>query len=162
MTAPADTLVGKPINRVDGRAKVTGAALFAADHPIPDALHAVMVTSTIASGRIVLVDDAVARTMPGIVAVLTPANAERLPDGGKAAVDPPAGRALTLLQDDVVHYNGQPVAVVVADTLEHAKAAADAVRMRYMADTPKLDFSGSLASAYPPKSIMGKQPAIRN
>ena len=72
-----------------------------------------MVTSTIAAGRVLQVDDEIARHMLGVAAVLTSANAEKLPDGGKAAINPPAGRAMSLLQDDEVHYNGQPIAVVV-------------------------------------------------
>ena len=158
MNTPAGSLIGKPLNRTDGRAKVTGAALYTADQPIRGVLHAVMVTSTIASGRILQIDDAAAKTMRGVVAVLTSANAGKLPEGGKAAVNPPAGRVMSLLQDDEVHYNGQPIAVVVADTLEHAKAGAEVVRVRYQGADAKLDFGAARANAYSPKQVLGKKP----
>ena len=79
MNTPANSLIGKPLNRTDGRAKVTGAALYTADQPIRGVLHAVMVASTIAAGRVLQVDDEAAKNMRGVIAVLTPANAEKLP-----------------------------------------------------------------------------------
>ena len=83
-----------------------------------------VVLSTVASGRIAGMDSAAARAMPGVLAVITHENAQRLPEGGKAAVKPPAGRVLSLLQDDAVHYNNQPVAVVVAESLDQAQEGA--------------------------------------
>ncbi len=85
-----------------------------------------------------------------MITVLTPMNAPRLPQGGKAAVNPPAGRVLALLQDDVVAYNNQPIAVAVADTLERAAQAARLVRVVYAPAGAKLDFAVAKASAYPP------------
>src|SRR5205814_5660860 len=67
-------------------------------------------------------------------------NAQRLPEAGRAAVKPPAGRVLTLLQDDLVHYNGQPIAVIVADTVEHARDAARLVRVEYAIEPALLRF----------------------
>ena len=153
-----NAVTGQPIDRRDGRAKVTGAARYAADQPVKNPLHAVMVTSTIASGRVARIDDGVAKRMPGVVLVMTPANAQKLPKDGKGAVEPPAGRVMTLLQDDRVLYFGQPIAVVVADTLEQAKAGADAVRVAYAADRAVLDFDAAKSSAHPPKK-MNKGPA---
>jgi xanthine dehydrogenase YagR molybdenum-binding subunit len=99
------------------------------------------VTSTIASGRISAIDSAAAEKMPGVLAVLTHRNAPRLPAGGSAAAGPPAaGRVLNLLQDDKVNYNRQPIALVVADTLEHAADAARRVRVRYQAERATTDF----------------------
>ncbi len=148
----SNAVVGKPLDRRDGRAKVTGTALYAADHPVR-ALHAVLVTSTVASGRIAGLDTLAATGSPGVVKVMSHLDAPKLPDGGNGALNPPAGRAMTLLQDDRVRYQGQPIAVVVADTLEHAKAGADAVRVRYGATTAVLDFDAAKASAYPPKKL---------
>ncbi len=154
---PSDAVTGKPLDRRDGRAKVTGTALYAADQPVKDVLHAVLVTSTIAAGRIVKLDDTAALRSPGVVYVLSHTNAPKLPDGGKAAVDPPAGRVMTLFQDPAILYNGQPIAVVVADTLEHAKAGAEAVRTSYAGATAALDFVAARPSAYtPPKFSKGK------
>ena len=110
--------VGQGIDRVDGTLKVTGRAPFAAEFAAPGLVHAVLVTSTVPSGRIVRMDIAAALALPGVIAVLTPMNAPRLPQQGQAAVNPPAGRVLSVLQDDVVAYNNQPIAVAIADTLE--------------------------------------------
>src|SRR6185295_19183774 len=144
-------IVGQGIDRVDGRLKVTGRAPFAAEFAVPGLVHAVLVTSAVASGRIVRMGVAAASAVPGVVAVLTPMNAPRLPQGGKAGVNPPAGRVLSLLQDDLVAYHRQPVAVVVADTLERAAQAARLVRVVYATGPAKLDFAAAKPSAFPPQ-----------
>ena len=113
-------ITGQGIDRVDGTLKVCGRAPFAAEFAVPGLAHAVLVTSNVASGRIVRMNVAAASALPGVIAVLTPMNTPRLPQKGQAGVEPPAGRVLSLLQDDVVSYNNQPIAVAVADTLERA------------------------------------------
>lgn len=133
--------IGAPMNRVDGRLKVTGGARFSAEMPIANVAHAVMVTSTIARGRVTRMDTSAAERAPGVLAVLTPSNAPRLPNGPKPALEPPAGRVLSLMQDDLVHYNGQPIGLVVADTLEHATAAASLVRATYTPSKSELDMA---------------------
>ncbi len=133
--------VGTPMNRVDGSLKVTGSARYSAEIPTDNVAHAVMVTSTIARGRITSMDTSAAERVPGVLAILTPFNAPRLPSEGKAAVNPPAGRVLTILQDDGVHYNGQPIALAIADTLEHATAAAHLVRAEYAAEPMVIDMA---------------------
>ncbi len=153
--APAETIatkIGDPVVRVDGRAKVTGAAKYAAEFAVPNAAYGVMVTSTIANGKITRMDTAAAGRAPGVVAILTPANAPRLPDAGQAAVKPPAGRHLQLLQDAEVHYNNQPIAVVVAETLDQAQLAASLIQVRYQQDPPKLDFRAGFPDAHPGKN----------
>lgn len=142
--------IGAPMNRVDGRLKVTGGARFSAEMPIANVAYAVMVTSTIARGRITHMDASAAERAPGVLAVLTPSNAPKLPNGSRAALEPPAGRVLSLMQDDLVHYNGQPIGLVVADTLEHATSAASLVGATYAALRPELD----MATA-PPGSTTG-------
>ncbi len=145
--------VGQGMNRVDGTLKVCGRATFAAEFAVPGVTHAVIVTSTVPKGRITRMTTATVERAPGVLAVLTPANAMRLPEGGRAAVKPPAGRVLSLLQDDAVAYNGQPVAVVVADTLEHATAAAALLEVGYARDAGAvLDFEKAKASAHAPKT----------
>jgi xanthine dehydrogenase YagR molybdenum-binding subunit len=86
--------------------------------------------------------------MPGVLLVMTPENAPKLPDASKA--EPPATRALSLLQSNEVRYNGEPVALVVADTFEHARAAALSIEPRYEAKPAVLDFATAKANAYPP------------
>src|SRR5204862_6712347 len=125
------TVVGQGIDRVGGKLKVCGRAPYAAEFARPGLVHAVMVTSTVPSGRIVRMEVAAASALPGVLAILTPMNAPRLPQHGNAAVNPPAGRVLSVLQDDVVSYNLQPIAVAIADTVERAAQAARLVRVVY-------------------------------
>jgi len=146
-----ESLIGMPVDRIDGVLKVTGSARYAGDFSLPGMLHAVMVTSTIPAGRIAAIDTAEAERMPGVRLVMTALNAPRLPNGGKAALQPPAGRALSLLQDTAVHYNNEPVAVVVADTLAQARDAARHVRPRYLPEQATLDFDAGKAAASKPK-----------
>ena len=70
--------LGAPLDRVDGRLKVTGAAKYAAEFPIPNAAHAVIVTSTIAKGRVSAMDTAAAMRVPGVLTIITPFNAEKV------------------------------------------------------------------------------------
>ncbi len=151
------SVIGAPLDRTDGALKVTGRARYAADHPLPGLLHAVLVTSTVASGEIAAMDTTAAERMPGVRKVMTPFNAPRLPEGGKAGANsPPAGRVLNLLQDAAVHYNNQPVAVVVADTLEQARDAAAHIVIRYRTQTPELDFAAARSRAYKPEQALGE------
>lgn len=151
-------LTGAPVDRVDGRLKVTGHAAYAGDFSRPRMTYGVLVLSNIPAGRIAAIDLSQTTHMPGVVAVLTHLNAARLPDGGRAGVDPPAGRVLSLLQDEVVHYNRQPIALVIADTLDRASAAARQVAVRYETSPPTLDFAAGRAAAHAPDKV-NMQPA---
>lgn len=147
------SLIGAPVDRVDGRVKVTGAAPYSGDVDLPRLAHAVLVLSTVASGRITSLDTAAALQLPGVLAVMTHLNAWRLPQGGRAGVNPPAGRVLTLLQDDVVHFNRQPAAVVVAETLDQAVGAAREVKVGYAAEPATLDFADAKPNAHAPEKV---------
>lgn len=151
-----NTLTGQPLDRVDGVLKVTGGAHYAAEFADARLAHAVLVTSTIASGRIESIDAARARAMPGVLIVITHENVMRLPDGGRPPLSPPAGRRLTLLQDDTVRYSNEPVAVVVAETLEQATDAANAVQVRYRASEAVLDFAQAKHGARVPPKQQGR------
>jgi xanthine dehydrogenase YagR molybdenum-binding subunit len=153
------SIIGQPLDRTDGRLKVTGGARYAADHALPRMAHAVLVLSTIAHGRIAAIDTSVAADMPGVLLVMTHRNALKLPAGGKAgAGSPPAGRVLNLLQDDRVHYNKQPIALVVGDTLEHAQDAADRLRVRYDRQAAQLDFDQAKLAAHKPEMVKDSEP----
>jgi len=80
-------------------------------------------------------------------------NAPKLPDGGKAGVKPPAGRVLNLFKDEVVQYDRQPVALVVAETLDQADAAAARVAVSYAADPAQLSFVAARATAHAPEKV---------
>jgi xanthine dehydrogenase YagR molybdenum-binding subunit len=109
--------------RVDGPGKVTGRARYAYEHPVTGAVYVWPVTSAIAKGSIRSVSATAALALPGVLAVITPDNAPRLPGTG----DP----ELALFQTRVVAYRGQFVAAAVARTLETARAAAELVAIEY-------------------------------
>ena len=146
-------ITGQPIDRRDGRQKVTGAATYAAEFAIPATVHAVLVQSTIAAGQIAGFDLAVAQGMPGVLAIITPDNAPKLSTKGGVpqAITQPA------LQDLEVIYNGQHVAIVVAETLERAQAAAAAVKLRYTEGEAQTTMEGALDQAYVPKNFRNGQ-----
>jgi len=132
--------IGRSTLRVDGPAKVTGTAKYTADFHFPGMLYAVPVEATIANGRVIKLDTAAARAMPGVRAIFHRENIGKIfrsvPEPGFAGVckerRPP-------FDDDIVRYHGQYVALAVADTFEAAKAAADAVRVTYKAEKPNVD-----------------------
>ncbi|NYI06747.1 xanthine dehydrogenase family protein molybdopterin-binding subunit [Allostreptomyces psammosilenae] len=120
--------VGAGVDRVDGPAKVTGAAAYPGDVHYPDLAHAALVRSTIAAGRVRAITTDAAEAVPGVLAVLTHANAprvERAPDTALGAAPPPP------LRDDRIIHHGQYLAVVVAETAEAANEAARLVRVDY-------------------------------
>ena len=148
--------IGQPITRRDGPLKVTGRATFAADNHPAGMLHAVLATSSIARGRVTSLDVAAAGAHPGVVAVMTPANRPPLafdPD----EKDTPFSFRLDLLQNDRVRYPGQPIAVVVAETLEAATEGAALLAPRYEAQPPRVGLDS--AESYVPPFVGPGQPA---
>lgn len=135
MRAPAATL-GAPLPRVEGRLKVTGRAHYPIDVNAPGQAYAVLVQSTIASGRISAIDTSAAESAPGVVAVITHANTPRFPEGPTTPLGP---SPLPPLQGPEVRHWGQHAAMVVAETLEDAQAAARLVTIRYEVHKPQLD-----------------------
>ncbi|WP_043540348.1 xanthine dehydrogenase family protein molybdopterin-binding subunit [Salinarimonas rosea] len=147
---PATTFVGSPVSRVDGPAKVTGAAVYAADFDIPHLAHASIVQARVPAGRIAAIDTRAAEAAPGVLAVMTHETTRRLPwhpRDPRPGVDPKAGERLHVLQDDVVRYDGQPVALVVAQSEEQARAAADLVRVDYAPTAARTRFDVAYARA---------------
>ncbi|MCW2239806.1 xanthine dehydrogenase family protein molybdopterin-binding subunit [Azospirillum canadense] len=125
--------IGKPVSRVDGPRKVRGAAPFAAEVALDGMAYASLAYSTIAKGRIAAIDTAAAEAAPGVVLVMTHRNAPRLNppprflSGDKAA----AGDDSPIMQDDRVRWNGEPVALVLAETQEQADHARSLIRITY-------------------------------
>jgi xanthine dehydrogenase YagR molybdenum-binding subunit len=133
-------MIGQPIGRVDGHLKVTGKARYAAEYSEPDLAYAVVVSSTIGLGRIAGIATEDVEQMPGVIAVITHKNAQRLPyNPNRQFIDPPFGERLHVLQDDEVRFFGQPIAVVVAQTLEKAERAAYALTVTYSSRAPQVD-----------------------
>jgi len=123
-------VIGQPIDRVDGRLKITGAAQYAADFALENLAYAVAVQSTIAKGKVRKIDTSAAEQAPGVLAVITRANAPKMHDPkndfGSATK---LGEARRLFADDRIYYAGQYLALVVADSLERAIEAANLVRV---------------------------------
>jgi xanthine dehydrogenase YagR molybdenum-binding subunit len=127
-------VIGKPVSRVDGPRKVKGDARYTAEYDVPDLLYAALVLSTVPAGAIRSIEAEAARRAPGVHAVISHENAPRLPYiplAQRPQVDAQAGDQLRVFQDARIHFNGQPVAVVVAETQEQANHAASLVRIAY-------------------------------
>ena len=119
-------LIGQPVSRVDGQAKVTGTATYAAEFDLPNLAYAALVLSTVPNGRIATLDIEGAAQAAGVRSVITYLNAPRLPYrplAQRPAVDPKAGEQLHVFQGPEILFSGQPIGVVVADTLEQARHA---------------------------------------
>ncbi|MBB5779307.1 xanthine dehydrogenase family protein molybdopterin-binding subunit [Nonomuraea jabiensis] len=139
MSPQPRTAVGAPLSRVDGRLKVTGKALYAAEHDVDGVVHAVIVDSAIGRGRITGIDTRAALAHPGVLRVISHLNAPKLPYRDNTASNNPPGRRLRVFQDDRVLFYGQPVALVVATTLQAAQHGASLVEVRYDAERPSTD-----------------------
>jgi xanthine dehydrogenase YagR molybdenum-binding subunit len=152
------SVLGQPLDRTDGLLKVTGQARYSADNPEAKLAFAVIVTSTIARGKVASIDTTRIQSMPGILLVMTHETAMRLPNGGMPDAEPPAVRRMTLLQTDEVRYQNEPVAVVVADTLERATDGARQLQtlIRYEAFEPDTDYQRAKSRAYKPEKMMGR------
>src|SRR5262245_4021636 len=140
---------GQPMDRVDGRLKVTGGARFAGDFTAPGLAHAVLVQSAIARGRVSALNAADAKAAPGVLAVITFEDLTQFP----LPTVPPAGTAVPLLSRDIV-YSGQNIAVVVAETLEQAQQAASMVRLEYSPEAPDVDMERNLARGFVPQTAI--------
>jgi xanthine dehydrogenase YagR molybdenum-binding subunit len=152
--------IGQPVSRVDGRRKVTGSATYAAEFRVPGVAHGALVRSTVASGRIAAIDTAAAEQAPGVAAVVTHRNAPRLAyRPHKGAPDPEAGERLHVLQDDPVRHPGQPIALVIADSLEQAIHAATLVRVTYSPEAGTTDIAQ--VEPVPPTQAQTDQGAAR-
>ncbi|MCU1336716.1 MAG: dehydrogenase [Bryobacterales bacterium] len=156
--------VGKPLDRVDGHLKVTGGARFAAEYALDDMVYAEPVFSTISKGKVRRLDTSVAKRCPGVIAVLTPHDMPRLKaptlvDFSK--LDKIAASNLPVFQDDRVYWNGQAVALVVAETHEQAQEAATKVHVEYDIEDSNVSFDANKARATMPKDVLGEPPEIK-
>lgn len=150
-------IIGAALSRTDGVDKVTGTARYAAEYPVPGLVYAVMVQSEIPSGRIRSVDATQARARPGVLEVLYPGHVPQLPQP-RGQVKPPGARALSLLQLDSVVYSGEPVALVIAESLEAAQEAARLVAFEYEASAPRVAWDEGPDGLVKPESMTGEEP----
>jgi xanthine dehydrogenase YagR molybdenum-binding subunit len=136
-TTPA-SIIGRPTPRIDGPLKTTGAAQYAADFHFEGMAHAVPVVALVASGRIRTLDTSTAEKMPGVLLVLHHGNIGPLYRTVPGDQDATNSEVRSAFEDDVVRHWGQYIALVVAETLEQARAAAAAVRAEYDAEPAQL------------------------
>ncbi|MEE1830265.1 xanthine dehydrogenase family protein molybdopterin-binding subunit [Streptomyces sp. SP17KL33] len=141
MSPQPQAAVGAPLSRVDGRLKVTGKALYAAEHDIDGVVHAVIVDASIGRGRITGVDTRDTEAHPGVLRVIHHGNAPKLAYRDDPGTRILPGRRLRVFQDDKVLFHGQPVAVVIAATLEAAQHGASLVKVSYSAEHPSTDLA---------------------
>jgi xanthine dehydrogenase YagR molybdenum-binding subunit len=149
--------IGKPTSRVDGRAKVTGAAKYAAEHNVPNLAYGYVVSSTVAKGRITRIDASATLKLPGVLKVLTHENAPSLAWFDRSYRDQvaPPGSPFRPLHDDKVRYSGQPIALVVADGFELARYGASLVRVEYATEGHATNLEERRESAYHPTPRIG-------
>ena len=143
--------IGTPASRVDGHAKVTGAAKYAGEFSAPDLAYGSVVTSTIAKGRIAGIDMSEALSVAGVIAVLTHKNRPPMAGTDRAYMDDvaPGGSPFRPLYDDKIKFSGQPIALVLAEDFETAKFAASLVRVEYEEQAHVTDLQQRLDKAKP-------------
>jgi xanthine dehydrogenase YagR molybdenum-binding subunit len=153
----ATKAIGQQVSRVDGPLKVTGSARYSGEITLPGLAYAQIVGAEVASGR-VTIDTSQAERAPGVAGVLTHHNTPKVnqvPLVPSLLGGPAPGETFFPMQDDVVHYAGQPVAVVVADTLEQAQHAATLVEVSYAEAPSVTTIDQGRGDAYEPERIFG-------
>jgi len=144
------SVIGEPMDRVDGRLKVTGAATYSAEFNLPSLTYAVLVSGTIASGTITAIDTKAAEQAPGVLTVITHLNAPQLAGYQANAITTNGKSNYRVFGGDRIFFNGQPVAIVVADTFERATYAASLVKTTYQKDEHKTSLEDNLANGISP------------
>jgi xanthine dehydrogenase YagR molybdenum-binding subunit len=149
--------IGQPTSRVDGRAKVTGAARYAAEYHVPNLAYGYVVSSAIAKGSITHIDASEALKLEGVLQVFTHDNAPRTAWFDRSYRDQiaPPGSPFRPLYDGKIQYSGQPIALVVAETFELARYAASLVRVAYTREPHVTDLAENRDRAYEPKTRLG-------
>jgi len=142
--------VGQPLDRVDGYLKVTGQARYAGEYPQAGLLHGSVVSSSVASGRVLRIDASQALQVKGVVAVIDHTNRPHVASYDKdyEDADSAEGSPFRPLYNDRVLYSGQPLALVVADTLELARHAGSLVRIEYETDAHQTDLTAVQGTAH--------------
>ena len=146
---------GMSVSRVEGRAKVTGAAKYAAEHYPADLAHGVVVNSSVAKGRISGFDLQEALAVPGVIDIITYQNRPKMRafDLSYKDMTAPSGSPFRPLYDEKVLYSGQPIALVVADTFEAARYASSLVRAEYIVEPHDTHLLSNLARRYKPSRL---------
>lgn len=148
--------VGKPISRLEGHLKVTGSAKYAGEYDAPDLLYGYVVNSTITKGKIKSIDTETVKKMEGVIEVFTHENKPSTAwfDFQYADMDAPPGIVFKPLKDNEIKYNGQPIALVVAETFEMARYAATKINIVYEEEKFETDLKTNVEKARDPKKGM--------
>jgi len=156
-------LIGAPVTRIDGPLKVKGAAPFSAEFPLPEMLYAAVAFSTIARGRITSLDTAAAEAASGVKLVMTWKNAPKLKPTPLFNSSPKAAGPsdLPIMQNSSIHWNGEAIALVLADTQEQADYAKSLIRATYQEEPAVTDFEQAIKNAREPKNILGEKPMVK-
>ena len=151
-------LIGTSVSRLDGPLKVRGAAQFAAEVPLENMVYAALAYGTIPSGLIATLDTKAAEAAPGVVLVMTHRNAPRLntPAAFGATPTAAAGSDLPIMQDDRLHWNGQPIAIVLAETQEQADHAKSLIVATYTLEPSTTSWDAAKAAGLQPGVFMGQ------
>ena len=147
-------VIGKSVNRKDGRAKVTGQATYGAEHQIKGLVHGYLVTATIATGSIRTIDTQRAEATPGVIAVFTHKNPPKVFKPTNNWMTSKIYEARLPLSDNTIHYAGQIVGLVVADTFERARDAAQQIEIEY--ETQPAQVNSQQANYQKAKSMFGE------
>src|SRR6202012_1831461 len=157
-------LIGAQVSRLDGPLKVRGAARFAAEVPLEGMAYASLAFSTIPKGRIAALDTSAAQDAPGVVLVMTHQNAPRMKPAPTflASAKGGAGDDLPIMQDDQIHWNGQPIALVLAQTHEQADHAASLIRAAYAPEEAITSFEAAVARGVEPGTFAGSPLSVQH
>ena len=167
--APVDPLIrqkhgslGGSTTRRDGPRKVGGQARFAAEVALDNLTYAALAYAGIARGTMTRLHTAAAEAAPGVVLVLTHHNAPTLAPPAVFLSDPRAAgnSSLPIMQDASIHWNGEPIALVLAETQEQAAHAASLIAVEYEQEPARLDFAEALTRSRTPSSVLGEPATI--
>lgn len=157
--------IGQPIDRADASPKVQGQAKFAAEFELDGLVHACVVCSDLARARIESFDLSAASALPGVLAILTHENAPKLADpplfDTQGSTSGAAGSSHPILQGADITYNGEPVALVVAESLEVAEHAASLIRVSYRREPARTNFEAELPKAETPSDVLGEPAEVK-
>ncbi len=154
METPAKKAIGQPLSRVEAAAKVTGSARYAADYHFTNMAHGIAVTSAVTKGHILSIDSKAAEAVPGVLCVLSHLNAPPVPgymSNPGSAIPVFAGKEFKPFLDNEIHFNSQPVALVIAETLEQAEYAASLVSIQYQREEHHTEMRENLSNAFTPE-----------
>ncbi|WP_294310361.1 xanthine dehydrogenase family protein molybdopterin-binding subunit [uncultured Chryseobacterium sp.] len=145
--------IGQPHNRLEGALKVTGSAKYAGDYNTDGLLYGYVVNSTITKGKIKNIDTSEVKKLDGVIEILTHENRPSTAwfDFQYADMDAPPGTVFKPLKDNIIRYNGQPIALVIAETFEMARYAAAKITVEYETEGFTTEMAANLEKARDPK-----------